>query len=154
MDFSIYDLDVSFVQTSMIEGPSPHGRIEGNYTSKEEMDNITKDFLNEAINPNSPLIVHYKKWKLYNGNIKREIVILEDESQEPMTRNAKGDSCCHGTTVCINVYTHGGIENNFAQLPLGRYRYSGYLYYEGKLSASFTINEYDDSFDIKEPSVE
>ena len=46
MDFSIFNLDISTIKTSRIEGPSPHGRIEGNYTSKEEMDSITKDFLN------------------------------------------------------------------------------------------------------------
>lgn len=121
IDFSIKDIPLDNLFISFHAGYIDniyYGNSNVNFEySTEEIYIIVKNFLLEAQKENTSLKIIYTLRTKPDKSIKREIIILQHESQEPMTRGII-DNNNEGTAARIHI-----VKNY----------YYGVFYYNGKL---------------------
>jgi hypothetical protein len=126
IDYSVNDIDVEKMFVSFHIGYI--GEIYyGNGDHRYERDFVYKvatDFIKNAQDENTKLKVMYKSYiDSFTRSVRKEILILEHESQEKMTRNILYEA--HGTAIKLHV--------------LKNYIY-GVFFYEGKLVAKLSFS--------------
>jgi|LakMenE18May11ns_1017448.scaffolds.fasta_scaffold9916495_5 hypothetical protein len=127
IDYSVNDIDVEKMFVSFHVGYI--GEIYyGNGDNRYERDFVYKvasDFIRNAQDENTKLKVMYKSYiDSFTKSVRKEILILEHESQEKMTRNIICNSNS-GTAIKLHV--------------LKNYIY-GVFFYEGKLVAKISFS--------------
>jgi len=127
IDFSVDDLNADNLFISSYVGyigDIYYGNCNTDHMySNEEIKIFAKEFLLEAQKKDTSFIVVYKAYiKSKLGMLKKEIIILEKESQEPMTKNK--DTMADGSAMRIQI--------------LKNYAY-GVFYYNGKLVSKISF---------------
>lgn len=127
IDYDIDEIDIEKVFVSFYVGYI--GNIyygEGDNTySRDAVKDLVKDFLYEAKKENTKLLVSYKSFTdSFTNQIRKEIIILENECQEKLTRNILSDHD-EGTAIRLQI--------------LKNYIY-GVFYYQGKLVAKISFD--------------